>query len=68
MAQGVHPVDPDKFSEACAKYLNRECNMIDASKIAGMSPPTFSKYLKILLLGDKFPDNLFGGKRNEMAD
>lgn len=63
MAQGVHPVDPDKFSKACAKYLNRECNMINAAKIAGMSPPTFSKYLRTLLLGDKFPDNLFGEKK-----
>lgn len=63
MAKGVHPVDLDKFSEACAKYLNRECNMIDASKIAGMSPPTFSKYLRAMLLCEEMPDNLFKEKK-----
>lgn len=62
MARGVHPVDLDKFSEACAKYLNRECNQIEAAKIAKMSVPTFVKYLRILLLDEKFPDNLFGEK------
>lgn len=59
MAMGVHPVDPDKFSEACAKYLNRECSRKKAAKIAGMSEPTFKKYLLVLLSGEKFPDTLF---------
>ena len=65
MAQGVHPVDLDKFSEACAKYMNGECSQIKAAKIAGMSTPTFSKYLKTLLLGEKFPDNLFESKKKK---
>lgn len=63
MAKGVHPVDPDKFSEACAKYLNRECNQVVAAKIAGMSAPTFKKYLKTLLLGESFPDTLFKNEK-----
>lgn len=59
MAMGVHPVDLDKFSEACAKYLNHECSQVKAAEIAEMSIPTFKKYLWILLSGQKFPDTLF---------
>ena len=65
MAQGVHPVDPDKFSEACEKYINGRCSQKEAAEIAGMSIPTFLKYLNILFTGGVFPDNLFGKKKKK---
>lgn len=59
MAMGVHPIDLDDFSEACARYLNRECTQAEAAEIAGLSIPTFKKYLWIALSGGEFPDTLF---------
>lgn len=59
MAMGVHPIDLDRFSEACAKYLNRECTQAEAAEIAGISIPTFKKYLWMMLSGEELPDTLF---------
>lgn len=62
MAQGVHPVDPDKFANACEKYINGGCSQREAAEIAGMSIPTFLKYLKLLFTDEQFPDTLFKNK------
>lgn len=57
--RGVHAVDKDKFIEAYNKWAIREATLTEAAKIAGMSCPTFRKYVGVLVTGGKFPDNLF---------
>ena len=59
MAGGVHRCDPDKFSEAVAEYMAGRVTQAKAAKIAGMSTPTFLKYLNMLFNGEPFPDTLF---------
>lgn len=63
MAQGVKTRDIDKFSEGVAKYLNRECSQVKAAEIAGMSVPTFMKYVNKFLTGEELPDTLFTPKK-----
>lgn len=69
MAGGVHRCDPDKFSEAVAEYMAGRVTQAKAAQIAGMSTPTFLKYLNMLFSGEPFPDTLFvfedKGKVNE---
>lgn len=59
MAKGTHRCDPDKFSEAVAEYMAGRVTQAKAAKIAGMSTPTFLKYLNMLFNGEPFPDTLF---------
>ena len=65
MAKGVHAVDKDKFIEAYNKWASGEVTITKATEIAGMSYPTFRKYVGILITGGKFPDGLF--KDQEIA-
>lgn len=69
MAKGTHRCDPDKFSEAVAEYMAGRVTQAKAAQIAGMSTPTFLKYLNMLFNGEPFPDTLFvfedKGKVNE---
>ena len=65
MARGVKTRDIDKFSEGVAKYLNRECSQVKAAKIAGMSVPTFMKYVNKFLTGEELPDTLFKAKEKQ---
>lgn len=57
--KGVHAVDKDKFIEAYNKWASGEVTITKATEIAGMSYPTFHKYVGILITGGKFPDGLF---------
>ena len=59
MAKGTHRCDPDKFSEAVAEYMAGKATQAKAAQIAGMSTPTFLKYLNMLFNGEPFPDTLF---------
>lgn len=59
MAGGVHRCDPDKFSKAAAEYMAGRVTQAKAAQIAGMSTPTFLKYLNMLFNGEPFPDTLF---------
>lgn len=57
--RGVHTVDKDKFIEAYNRWANKETTIVKAAHEAGMSYPTFRKYIGVLLTGGEFPDNLF---------
>lgn len=69
MAKGTHRCDPDKFSKAVEEYMAGRVTQAKAAQIAGMSTPTFLKYLNMLFSGELFPDTLFvfedKGKVNE---
>ena len=55
----VHTVDKNKFIEAYNKWVSRELTIVEAAEFAGMSYPTFKKYVGILLTDGEFPPNLF---------
>lgn len=56
---GVRKVDKDKFYEAYNGWANGTLSLAKASKVAGMSVPTLTKYFYVLMKGEEFPDNLF---------
>ena len=43
--RGVHTVDKNKFIEAYNKWVSRELTIFEAAQFAGMSYPTFKKYV-----------------------
>lgn len=59
MAAGVHTLDVNKFEEAYKKCMNGEISQVKAAEMAGCSRPTFRKYVRMILLGEQLPDNLF---------
>lgn len=63
MAKGVKTRNIDKFSEACAEFLNGNCSLTKAAKIAGMSTPTFQKYIFKFVNQEPMPDTLFEKKK-----
>lgn len=59
MAKGVKTRNIDSFREGLMEYAYGRCSQAEAAKIAGISIPTFKKYLWIALSGGEFPDTLF---------
>lgn len=60
MAQGVHPLNKEKFFEAINLYISGQASQRKAAKIAGCSIPTFLKYANKIYSSKELPDNLWG--------
>jgi len=56
-------VDREKFTNAINDYCQHKITMAVACKKAGMSEPTFRKYLRMCWLGQPLPEELFERKK-----
>lgn len=57
--RGTKPRDLNKFLYACDAYIHTSISQVEAAKIAGMSVPTFYKYINKLYTGEPLPKGLF---------
>lgn len=55
--------DREKFTNAINDYCQHKITMAVACKRAGMSEPTFRKYLRMCWLGQPLPEELFERKK-----
>lgn len=55
----VKKIDKDKFIEACNAWMVDKQSINKARKIVGLSAPTFTKYLRMVLMHEPLPDGLF---------
>ena len=60
MAQGVKSIDKKKFYEAYDMFINQYVSLEKCAKHVGISIPTLKKYFEYEILGNEFPDTLFG--------
>ena len=52
-------IDKDKFIEACNAWMVDKQSINKARKIVGLSAPTFTKYLRMVLMHEPLPEGLF---------
>lgn len=55
----VKKIDKDKFIEAYNAWALDGLAIHKACKIVGLSTPTFTKYVRMVLLGEELPEGLF---------
>lgn len=55
----VKKIDKDKFVEAFNAWFVDGQSIDKARKIVGLSSPTFTKYLNMVLKGEPLPEGLF---------
>nr|DAO46199.1 MAG TPA: HTH-type transcriptional regulator [Bacteriophage sp.] len=59
MAQGVRPIDKEKFYKGLNEVLAGTKSMSKAAKEIGISLPTANKYFNMVVKGEQLPDGLF---------